>query len=81
MEFIRFIFSNIFIFVGFVIGFVLIIISISQMLYKFVNRILRHRAIMKHGWPPAHINADGEAKGKCSDCDEEKELLQENETK
>lgn len=30
--------------------------------YKLPNRILRHRNIKLHGYPPAHCDADGDFK-------------------
>ncbi len=27
---------------------------------KLVNRVIRHRNIKAHGWPPAHCDADGD---------------------
>ena len=35
---------------------------ISLIFFKLPNRILRHWNIRKHGYPPAHCDADGEFK-------------------
>jgi hypothetical protein len=41
---------------------------ISQLLYAILfrlpNRLLRHLNIRKAGWPPAHVDADGDFKSK-----------------
>lgn len=28
--------------------------------YYAINRVLRHLNIRRHGWPPAHVDADGD---------------------
>lgn len=35
---------------------------ILQLLCFSINRPLRHWRILKHGWPPAHCDADGDQK-------------------
>lgn len=30
--------------------------------FRLANRFLRHRNIKAHGWPPAHLDADGDFK-------------------
>lgn len=32
------------------------------MIFRMWNRWLRHRDIKAHGWPPPHLNADGDWK-------------------
>ncbi len=43
-----------------------IIVGISIIINSFlrycINRPLRHANIRKHGWPPAHCDADGDFK-------------------
>lgn len=39
---------------------VLIMCFLEMVLYKLPNRIMRHRNISKHGYPPAHCDADGD---------------------
>lgn len=29
--------------------------------FKIINRWIRHRNIVAQGWPPAHLDADGDA--------------------
>lgn len=58
MELIKFIFSNFWIWLGFVI----ILGQILTAIVNLVNRILRHANIKKHGYPPAHCDADGDFK-------------------
>ena len=31
-----------------------------NLFFKLPNRVLRHLNIKKHGWPPAHCDADGD---------------------
>jgi hypothetical protein len=33
-----------------------------KILFLIVNRSLRHKNIMKHGYPPVHCDADGDLK-------------------
>lgn len=33
-----------------------------QLIFKLYNRTLRRRNIHDHGWPPAHLDADGDHK-------------------
>ena len=56
MEILQFIFSNFWIWLGFVI-----ILSIPlTFIFRVYNRTLRHRNIMKNGYPPEHCDADGD---------------------
>ena len=42
-----------------IVGFGIII----EIIFKYgINRPLRHANIKKHGWPPAHLDADGDFK-------------------
>ena len=55
MELIKFIFSNFWIFLGFII----ILGGVLSFIYSIWNRFLRHFTILKHGYPEG-TNADGE---------------------
>jgi hypothetical protein len=35
---------------------------LALLLAEFINRIFRHWNIRKHGYPPAHCDADGDLK-------------------
>lgn len=41
---------------------VLIVLVTENAVCGIVNRILRHRNIHKHGYPPPHCDADGDFK-------------------
>jgi len=56
LDFLKWIFGDFWRF----IGFVMIIEIIFQIPYKLIRRYLRHLDISKNGWPPKHIDADGE---------------------
>jgi len=58
MDFLKFIFSGFWIFIGFAILLSLILNFISNMWYRF----WRHFNLMKHGYPPEHCDADGDFK-------------------
>lgn len=58
MEFLRFIFSGFWTFLG---CFLLIYIPLEFIKFLF-NRTLRHWNIRKHGYPPANCDADGDFK-------------------
>lgn len=47
-----------------VLTFILAIIASSVICYplKIVNRMIRHMNIRKAGWPPTHLDADGDWK-------------------
>jgi len=55
-EFFEFVLSNFWIW----LGFILILGQILQFLVTLVNRMMRHCNIRKHGYPPAHCDADGD---------------------
>ena len=55
-EFFEFVLSNFWIW----LGFILILGETLNFLVKIVNRIMRHCNIRKHGYPPAHCDADGD---------------------
>ena len=56
VEFLKFVFSNFWMWLGFVI----IVGMVLNFIFKVYNRGLRHRNIMKHGYPPEHCDADGD---------------------
>jgi len=56
MEVIRFIFSGFWIYLGSFIIFT----TIFKIVFDFYSRTLRHRSLMKHGYPPSHCNGDGD---------------------
>jgi len=56
IEILEFIFSGFWIWLGTFILVSLLFIT----LFKFYNRYLRHRNILKHGYPPPHCDADGD---------------------
>ena len=47
----------------------LIIGSLIQGIYSLFNRIIRHQNIKHAGWPPAHLDADGDPLNKDKDED------------
>lgn len=57
MEVISFLFGSFWVWLGFIIVLTIFI----KGFYLFYNRIFRHIAIMKHGYPPG-CDADGEFK-------------------
>lgn len=42
----------------------LAIYIISRCAFRCWNRLMRHLNVRKHGWPPAHLDADGDFKGR-----------------
>jgi hypothetical protein len=56
MKLLEFIFSGFWIWLGFTIIFG----AILNFILSFYNRTLRHWNIRKHGYPPAHCDADGD---------------------
>lgn len=68
MEFIKYIFSDFWIFLGFMMM-IAIVLNFILMVYRST---LRHLNIRKQGWPPAHLDADGDFKSEKKD-EKEKE--------
>lgn len=58
MEIIEFVFSGFWVFIG---SLMIIALPIKFVL-KMYNRTWRHWNIRKHGYPPAHCDADGDFK-------------------
>jgi len=67
-EYLHFIFSDFWIFVGNM----LLIFGLLELLFRVYNRALRHRHVMKYGYPPEHCDADGDFPT-CNCGDEEEE--------
>lgn len=56
LEILKFIFSSPFVWIGFMyMG-----VSFGIFVFKCWNRFLRHLNIRSKGWPPAHLDADGD---------------------
>ncbi len=53
-----------------VAGFFLALVAMHVLWYPFriVNRFIRHLNIRKAGWPPPHVDADGDYHGKDESC-------------
>jgi len=60
VNFLKFIFSNFWIWLGF---FILLGLSYDFFI-KIYDKTSRHKRIMKHGYPPAHCDVDGDFKEK-----------------
>ncbi len=56
LDFFKFIFSNFWHFVGFM----LILSAILKVAYVVIHIIVRHSTIRKVGYPPSHCDADGD---------------------
>lgn len=57
MIFIRFLFSSFWIFIGFIV----ILTIVLQAIIIIISRIIRRSILIKCGWPPAHVDSDGDA--------------------
>lgn len=55
IDFLKFVFSNFWSWLGFVLVFGMIL----NFLFKLYNRPFRHANIRKHGYPPPYCDADG----------------------
>ena len=51
-------------FVGVWIMVTVILVTPAKIIFFIINRPLRHWSIRKHGYPPAHCDADGDFKSK-----------------
>lgn len=56
MELIRFIFSDFWVFIGFLI---MLFVPFAFM-NAIIDSALKHKTIRKHGYPPTHCDANGE---------------------
>lgn len=63
MDFLKFILSDIWIFLGFCI----ILSRIGAFIFRMYNRALRQRTLNKWGYPPPHCNVDGDFKEEDND--------------
>ena len=57
MEILKFVFSSIWVF----IGVAMFLTGLANFILIAWNRFLRHMNIRKHGYPPAHCDADGDS--------------------
>lgn len=48
-------------YLAFLLGFVMLC-TVPHVMFRCWNRLLRHLSIRKHGWPPEHVDADGDFK-------------------
>lgn len=55
VEFLKFVFSNFWSWLGFIIVF----ITALNFIIKLINLPFKHRRIIKLGYPPEHCDADG----------------------
>lgn len=62
METLKFIFSSFWIWLGFTFTFTSVLYATYKLIAFICNRGLRHRVLMKHGYPPEHCDADGDFK-------------------
>jgi hypothetical protein len=60
MEALKFIFSSFWIWLGFTLLFTSVLYATYRIIFLMYNRTLRHRVLMKHGYPPVHCDADGD---------------------
>lgn len=56
MEFIHFVFSTFWHW----LGFILILYLPLETTRQIVVRLIRRSMVKRHGWPPAHLDADGD---------------------
>jgi len=56
VEFLKYVFGGFWMWLGFVI----VVGMILNFIFRLYNRALRHRSLMKHGYPPEHCDADGD---------------------
>lgn len=52
--------NNFWSFCGTIVLVTMVFVPLLDFMLKMVNRILRHRNILKHGYPPEHCDADGD---------------------
>lgn len=67
MEFLYFVFSDFWRFLGFLV----LLSAVGGFFYKCWNRFLRHRSLLRLGYPPPHCDADGEFREDGEHCDTE----------
>ncbi len=64
LDILKFVLSDFWIFIGFYLILNCILYYFINLIFKIYNRTLRHRNILKYGYPPAHCDADGDFKTK-----------------
>ena len=58
-DFLDFVFRSFWTFIGFAIILGIVVQFLYSLIYNPIQRTLRHRVMMKHGYPPKHCDADG----------------------
>jgi hypothetical protein len=53
-------FSGFFPFIGIMILLNIVVLYTINTIYKFWRRFMRMLMVRKHGWPPEHLDADGD---------------------
>lgn len=53
-------------------------IDVFNFLFRVINRLIRHWNISVKGWPPPHLDADGDFKVEEKDDDDAKEEKEED---
>lgn len=41
---------------------ILVVGQICSLPFRLINRVIRHKNIKLHGWPPPYLDADGDLK-------------------
>lgn len=62
LEILKFVLSGFWVFCGFTIIVNVSLYYIVNMIVKMWSRFMRHLNISKHGWPPPHLDGDGDFK-------------------
>ncbi len=70
MEFIRFIFSGFWVFIGFAIVALSVLSYLIKGVVVIIHCILKQGNIRKHGYPPIHCDADEDYPRKATETDE-----------
>ena len=66
MELIKFIFSSFWIFAGVLVLGNGVMYFIINMIIRMWSRFMRYLMVKKHGWPPSHLDADGDSVESCA---------------
>jgi len=67
MDWMQFVFSSFWIWLGCLIMIMAPLSLLVQLLFRCWNRFLRHLSVRKAGWPPSHLDADGDWKPERTD--------------
>jgi hypothetical protein len=62
LEILKFMCSGFWVFIGSSIIILTLSGLIANLLFRIINRFFRMLNIRKHGWPPTHVDADGDFK-------------------